>query len=49
MLFYGQFIKKITSTGDAFEDIILSSEYGDYGQARMAFMTPRVHRALSNM
>lgn len=32
---------------DAFEDIVLSSEYGDYGQARMAFMTPRVHRALS--
>ena len=32
---------------DAFEDIVLSSEYGDYGQARMAFMTPRMHRALS--
>jgi hypothetical protein len=32
---------------DAFEDIVLSSEYGDYGQARMAFMTPRLHRALS--
>lgn len=32
---------------DAFEDMVLSSEYGDYGQARMAFMTPRVHRALS--
>jgi hypothetical protein len=31
----------------AFEDMVLSSEYGDYGQARMAFMTPRVHRALS--
>ena len=32
---------------DAFEDVVLSSEYGDYGQARMAFMTPRMHRALS--
>jgi hypothetical protein len=31
----------------AFEDMVLSSEYGDYGQARMAFMAPRVHRALS--
>jgi hypothetical protein len=31
----------------AFEDIILSSEYGDYGQVRFAFMTPRVHLALS--
>jgi hypothetical protein len=32
---------------DAFEDMVLSSEYGDYGQARMAYMTPRIHRALS--
>jgi hypothetical protein len=32
---------------DAFEDVVLSSEYGDYGTTRMAFMTPRVHRALS--
>lgn len=32
---------------DAFEDMVLSSEYGDYGAARMAFMTPRLHRALS--
>ena len=32
---------------DAFEDIVLSSEYGDYGAARMAFMTPRMHRMLS--
>lgn len=32
---------------DAFEDMVLSSEYGDYGQARMAFMTPRMHRMLS--
>jgi hypothetical protein len=32
---------------DAFEDVILSSEYGDYGAVRMAFMTPRIHRVLS--
>jgi len=32
---------------DAFEDVILSSEYGDYGTTRMAFMTPRMHRMLS--
>ena len=32
---------------DAFEDMVLSSEFGDYGQARMAFMTPRMHRMLS--
>ena len=32
---------------DAFEDMVLSSEFGDYGQARMACMTPRMHRMLS--
>ena len=32
---------------DAFEDMVLSSEYGQYGAARMAFMTPRLHRTLS--
>lgn len=32
---------------DAFEDVILSSEYGDYGSVRFAFMTPRMHRVLS--
>lgn len=32
---------------DAFEDMILSSEYGEYGAARMAYMTPRIHRMLS--
>lgn len=32
---------------DAFEDVVLSSEYGEYGAARMAFMTPRLHRTLS--
>ena len=32
---------------DGFEDVILSSEYGDYGAVRMAFMTPRMHRRLS--
>jgi hypothetical protein len=32
---------------DAFEDVILSSEYGEYGSVRFAFMTPRMHRVLS--
>jgi hypothetical protein len=32
---------------DAFEDVILSSEYGDYGAVRFAFLTPRQHRVLS--
>lgn len=32
---------------DAFEDVILNSEYGDYGSVRMAFLTPRMHRILS--
>lgn len=32
---------------DAFEDVVLNSEYGDYGTTRMAFMTPRMHRMLS--
>lgn len=32
---------------DGFEDVALSSEFGDYGQVRFAFMTPRVHLALS--
>lgn len=31
----------------AFEDMVLSSEYGQYGAARMAFLTPRLHRQLS--
>lgn len=32
---------------DAFEDMVLSSEYGDYGSVRFAFLTPRMHRVLS--
>ena len=32
---------------DAFEDIVLSSEYGDYGAVRFAFLTPRLHLQLS--
>jgi hypothetical protein len=32
---------------DAFEDVVLNSEYGDYGSVRMAFLTPRMHRLLS--
>lgn len=31
----------------AFENVVLNSEYGDYGTTRMAFMTPKVHRQLS--
>lgn len=31
----------------AFEDMVLSSEYGDYGSVRFAFLTPRMHRTLS--
>lgn len=36
-----------TTLVDAFEDVVLSSEYGDYGSVRFAFMTPRMHRTLS--
>jgi hypothetical protein len=36
-----------TTLTDAFEDIVLSSEYGDYGSVRFAFLTPRLHLALS--
>jgi hypothetical protein len=32
---------------DAFEDIVLSTEFGDYGAVRFAFMTPRLHLLLS--
>jgi len=32
---------------DAFEDAVLSSEYGEYGAVRMAYLTPALHRALS--
>lgn len=32
---------------EAFEDIVLSSEFGDYGSVRFAFMTPRLHLQLS--
>lgn len=32
---------------DAFEDIVLSSEFGDYGAVRFAFLTPRLHLLLS--
>mgnify|MGYP003326027227 CR=1 FL=1 len=31
----------------AFEDMVLSSEYGEYGAVRFAFMSPRTHLALS--
>jgi hypothetical protein len=32
---------------DAFEDVILSSEFGEYGSVRFAFMTPRIKLLLS--
>jgi|SRR3990172_2528428 len=32
---------------DGFEDLVLSSEYGEYGATRFAFMTPRLHLLLS--
>lgn len=32
---------------DAFEDIVLASEFGEYGAVRFAFMTPRIHLLLS--
>jgi hypothetical protein len=32
---------------DAFEDIVLSTEFGDYGAVRFAFMHPRIHLELS--
>lgn len=34
---------------DAFEDMILSSEYGEYGQTRFAFMPNRIHLMLSKI
>jgi len=36
-----------TTLVDAFEDIVLSTEFGDYGSVRFAFMTPRIHLLLS--
>lgn len=32
---------------DAFEDIVLNTEFGEYGAVRFAFMTPDIHRLLS--
>lgn len=31
----------------AFEDVVLSSEFGEYGSVRFAFLTPRMHLHLS--
>lgn len=31
---------------DAFEDMVLSSEYGNYGEVRFAYMTPRIANEL---
>lgn len=32
---------------DAFEDTVINTEYGDYGQVRFAFMSPKIHLELS--
>jgi len=32
---------------DAFESVVMQSEYGDYGDTRFAFLTPELHRLLS--
>lgn len=34
---------------DAFEDTVIDSEYGDYGQVRFAFMSPKIHLKLSQI
>lgn len=34
---------------DAFEDMVMSSEFGEYGDVRFAFMAPRIHRILSKV
>ena len=34
---------------DAFEDMVLSSEFGEYGSVRFAFMAPRIHLLLSKV
>lgn len=36
-----------TTLTAAFEDIVLSTEFGDYGSVRFAFLTPRLHLLLS--
>lgn len=33
---------------EAFEQVVFESEYGKYGQVRMAFMTNEMHRKISN-
>ena len=37
----------LTTLTEGFEDIVLSTEFGDYGQVRFGFMTPRLHLSLS--
>lgn len=32
---------------DAFEDVVIDTEYGDYGAVRFAFMSPKLHLVLS--
>lgn len=32
-----------------FEELVIDTEYGDYGQVRFAFMSPKVHLAISKL
>lgn len=34
---------------ESFEDLVIDSEYGDYGQVRFAFMSPKIHLKLSQI
>jgi len=38
----------ISTLVDGFEEAVFASEYGDYGDVRFAYLTPRMHRRLSN-
>lgn len=36
----------VATLADAFEDVILSTQYGDYGEVKFAYMTPRMQNEL---
>lgn len=38
----------VSTLKEAFEESLFASEYGDYGAVRFSYMTPRMHRLLSN-
>ena len=40
-------VTTVATIGDAFEDICLATEYGDYGSTRFAFLEPSLHLKLS--